>query len=88
MEAGHPGIVLMCFVAVGMAEVSTCDITVAEGQRLRKGEQLGMFQFGGSTHCLVFGAHARPEFDLHGESPGLDAGNIKINAAIVRVRLQ
>ncbi|KAI5995791.1 Phophatidylserine decarboxylase-domain-containing protein [Pisolithus orientalis] len=46
---------LMCFVGVGLCEVSSCDITVKEGQVLKKGDQLGMFHFGGSTHCLIFG---------------------------------
>jgi phosphatidylserine decarboxylase len=54
IEADNPAIGLMAFVGIGMDEVSTCDITVKEGQRLKKGEQLGMFHFGGSSHCLVF----------------------------------
>jgi phosphatidylserine decarboxylase len=29
-------------------------VSVKEGQRVRKGDELGFFQFGGSTHCLVF----------------------------------
>ena len=86
LEADHPGIGLMCFVAVGMAEVSTCDITVVEGQRVQKGEQLGMFHFGGSTHCLVFGPEANLEFELQGQTPGLEATNIPINRRIARVR--
>ncbi len=86
IEADHPGIGLLCFVAVGMAEVSTCDISVAEGQRVAKGEQLGMFHFGGSTHCLVFRPEAQLDFDLHGQTPGLEAGNIKLNQSIARVR--
>lgn len=54
IQADNPAIGLVAFVAVGMAEVSTCDITVKEGGYLQKGDQLGMFHFGGSTHCLVF----------------------------------
>lgn len=54
IEADEPSIGLMAFIGVGMAEVSTCDISVKEGQRVKKGEQIGMFHFGGSTHCLVF----------------------------------
>ncbi|KAG0152963.1 Phosphatidylserine decarboxylase family protein [Penicillium digitatum] len=54
IEADEPGIGLVAFVGVGMAEVSTCDITVKEGDRLKKGDELGMFHFGGSTHCLLF----------------------------------
>ena len=54
IEADNPEIGLMAALFVGMAEVSTCDITVKEGQKVEKGEQLGMFHFGGSTHCLMF----------------------------------
>ncbi|KAI7255834.1 hypothetical protein KC343_g14741, partial [Hortaea werneckii] len=54
IEADNPKIGLMAFVGIGMDEVSTCDITVKEGQHVKKGEQLGMFHFGGSTHCLLF----------------------------------
>ncbi|ERF75430.1 hypothetical protein EPUS_00223 [Endocarpon pusillum Z07020] len=54
IEADNPAIGLMAFLGVGMAEVSTCDITVKEGQHVEKGDQIGMFHFGGSTHCLLF----------------------------------
>lgn len=54
IEADNPAIGLMAFVGVGMSEVSTCEITVKEGDRVKKGDQLGMFHFGGSTHCLMF----------------------------------
>ncbi|EIW80648.1 hypothetical protein CONPUDRAFT_57480 [Coniophora puteana RWD-64-598 SS2] len=54
---------LMCFMAVGMAEVSTCEVTVKEGDEVRKGQELGMFHFGGSTTCLVFRPEVRVVFD-------------------------
>jgi len=54
IEADNPNIGLMAFIGVGMDEVSTCDITVKEGQHVKKGEQTGMFHFGGSSHCLIF----------------------------------
>lgn len=54
IEADNPAIGLMAFIGVGMDEVSTCDITVKEGQHVNKGDQTGMFHFGGSTHCLIF----------------------------------
>ncbi|KAJ6151760.1 hypothetical protein N7470_006888 [Penicillium chermesinum] len=53
-EADEPAIGLMAFIGVGMAEVSTCEITVKEGQHVEKGDEIGMFHFGGSTHCLLF----------------------------------
>lgn len=44
----------MCFIAVGMAEVSTCQVRVKKGQAVVPGMELGMFHFGGSSHALVF----------------------------------
>lgn len=54
IEADNPAIGLMVFIGVGMADVSTCQITVKEGQHVEKGGEIGMFHFGGSTHCLLF----------------------------------
>ena len=85
IEADNPKIGLMCVMPVGMAEVSTCDITVYEGQHVNKGDQLGMFHFGGSTHCLFFRPGVKLTFDLHGQTPGLDSSNIPINSRIATV---
>ncbi|KAK2591585.1 hypothetical protein QQS21_010713 [Conoideocrella luteorostrata] len=54
LEADNPSIGLLAFIGIGMDEVSTCEITVKEGQHLKKGDDLGMFHFGGSSHCLIF----------------------------------
>jgi len=86
IQADDPLIGLMCFMPVGMAEVSTCDVTVAVDQHVDKGDELGMFHFGGSTHCLLFRPGVNLEFDLQGQKPGLDSSNIKLNTAIARVR--
>jgi phosphatidylserine decarboxylase len=66
IEADDPVIGLMAFVAIGMIEVSSCKIAakVKPGYHVEKGEELGYFQFGGSTHCLVFRPHAIAEFAL------------------------
>jgi len=85
IEADNPDIGLMCFMAVGMCEVSTCQITAYERQRIRKGDQIGMFHFGGSTHCLIFRPEVRLEFDHHGQKPGLNSANIPVNARIATV---
>ena len=85
IEADNPAIGLMCFMPVGMAEVSTCDITVYEGQHVEKGQEIGMFHFGGSTHCLIFQPHVKLDFDFHGQKPGLNSSNIKINSRIATV---
>lgn len=54
IEADNPNIWLIAFVGIGMDKVSTCEITVKEGQHLKKGDGLGCFHFGGSIHCLLF----------------------------------
>jgi len=85
IEADCAEIGLMCFMGVGMAEVSSCHITVYEGQRVSKGDQIGMFHFGGSTHCLMFRPGVKLEFDHYGQRPGLQAKNIPVNVRIARL---
>ncbi|WP_426518920.1 phosphatidylserine decarboxylase family protein [Diaminobutyricibacter sp. McL0618] len=64
IRADNPVIGLMAVVPVGMVEVSTCviDTKVVPGYHLEKGEELGCFQFGGSTECLVFRPGVIDEF--------------------------
>ncbi|CAG4895324.1 phosphatidylserine decarboxylase family protein [Paraburkholderia gardini] len=72
-------------VFVGMADVSSCVIEALPGQRVRKGDELGFFQYGGSTCCLVFGRDvirsfaSQPPFDDN-EAP------VKVNARIATAR--
>ncbi|GAC1439954.1 MAG: phosphatidylserine decarboxylase family protein [Mycobacteriales bacterium] len=56
LDADDPVIGRLAFVAVGMFEVSSCLFApdIVPGHHLDKGEELGHFRFGGSTHCLVF----------------------------------
>jgi phosphatidylserine decarboxylase len=82
IEADNPSIGLMCLLAVGMSEVSSCQIIAYEGQHVRKGDQIGMFHFGGSTHCLIFRPGVHLEFDHHGQTPGLNSKNIPVNSRI------
>jgi phosphatidylserine decarboxylase len=93
IEADNPAIGLMCIVPIGMAEVSSCVLKHAdgsplkEGQRVKKGDQIGHFQFGGSTHCLVFRAGVITEFALQaipqGEN-GSQSGVVKVNSFLAR----
>jgi phosphatidylserine decarboxylase len=66
IEADNPAIGLTAFVPVGMSEVSSCliDPAVKPGYHVAKGEELGYFQFGGSTHCLVFRPGVIEDFAL------------------------
>src|SRR5262249_27523631 len=88
IEADEPTIGLMCVVPVGMAEVSSCVLEgkdarpLKEGQHLEKGDQLGYFQFGGSTHCLVFRPQVISSFTLQ----SIPQGENGENSAIVPVK--
>ncbi|KIK54435.1 hypothetical protein GYMLUDRAFT_177372 [Collybiopsis luxurians FD-317 M1] len=81
IECDNPAIGLMCFVSVGMAEVSTNEVTVQVGQKVKKGDELGMFHFGGSTHCLIF----RPGVKVTYIPEYVVEAKVNINAAIATV---
>ena len=81
IEAYDRRIGLMAFVAVGMAEVSSCEITVSVGDTVNRGDQLGMFHFGGSTHCLVFQPSVSLNFQVPvTDKPNLDATNVAVKS--------
>ena len=50
-------------IEIGMAEVSSINSTVIEGQKIEKGDQLGYFAFGGSSYVMVFDKNMEMEFD-------------------------
>ena len=85
IESDDPTIGMVCLMPIGMAEVSSSVITVKDGQKVKKGDQIGYFQFGGSTHCLIFKKGAISEFALQAipQGPhGSDSPNVKVNSAI------
>ena len=61
-----PAIGLVCAMFVGMVEVSSCVIhpDIRTGHRVKKGDELGYFQYGGSTYCLIFRPGAIAGFSL------------------------
>lgn len=66
IEADDPAIGVIAALFVGMGEVSSCVIhpQIKPGRRVKKGEELGYFQYGGSTYCLVFRPGAIESFSL------------------------
>ena len=56
IESDDPTIGLVCLMPVGMVEVSSCVIRpeIRPGHRVQKGDEVGYFQYGGSTYCLIF----------------------------------
>jgi len=79
---------LMCVVPVGMAEVSSCVVTVKEGEAVKKGDQIGYFQFGGSTHCLVFRKGVISQFAANAIPQGVNganSANVEVNSLLAVV---
>lgn len=66
IQADDPVIGLMAVIPVGMIEVSSCviDPEIVPGHHVNKGDELGYFQFGGSTECLVFRPGVIDQFSL------------------------
>jgi len=66
IQADDPVIGLMAVIPVGMIEVSSCVIApeIVPGRHVNKGDELGYFQFGGSTECLVFRPGVIDQFAL------------------------
>lgn len=69
-------------VFVGMAEVSSCIGSVVTGQHVNKGDELGYFQFGGSTYCLIFQPNVINHFTVKVPSDFDTAVPIKLNTTI------
>ena len=64
IQADNDAIGLVAVVAVGMAEVSTCKVDVHKGQRVKKGDDMGTFLYGGSSVVLCFRNGVPIEFDV------------------------
>lgn len=64
IKADNEDIGMVCFMPVGMSEVSSCDVAVKIGDPVKKGDLLGRFLFGGSTHCLIFEPDVIKEFSI------------------------
>jgi phosphatidylserine decarboxylase len=82
IEADGP-IGLMCLIPLGMAEVSSCVTIVEENRKVKKGDQIGYFQFGGSTHCLIFRKGVVSHFGTRAIPQGPNGANstvLKVNS--------
>ena len=84
IQADNEKVGLMAVVFIGMCEVSSCEFFVEPGDRINKGDCIGTFHFGGSSHCLVF----RPETKLKFDDPGPydnEDNNKKVNSFLALV---
>ena len=85
IEADNPKIGTMAAVYIGMSEVSSNEFTVKPGDIVKKGDQIGMFHYGGSSHLLIFKPDVNLEFDLRGQTPGLETKNILVRSKLATV---
>lgn len=69
-------------IYVGMAEVSSCVGRVNKGQHVNKGDELGYFQFGGSTYCLIFQPNVINHFTVKVPTDFDTAVPVKLNTTI------
>ncbi|KAJ8120925.1 hypothetical protein ONZ43_g2500 [Nemania bipapillata] len=85
IDTGDPILGLVGAVYVGMADVSTCEI--AEKFRgalpapVNKGDEIGLFHHGGSTHCLLFESKVKLAW-VSESSPETATRNIPIRSAL------
>lgn len=87
IQADNPAIGRIAVVQVGMSDVSSCVIgpDVIPGRHLGKGDELGCFQFGGSTYCLVFRAGVVTDFALQA-IPRPAASLVQVRSHLATVR--
>jgi phosphatidylserine decarboxylase len=84
IQADDERIGLVCAMFIGMVEVSSCEATVKEGQRVDLGEEIGMFHYGGSSYCLLFEGGRKLEFVP--EARDFSGGkNVPVNSRLATV---
>ncbi len=85
IDTKDPVVGLVGAVYVGMADVSTCEISEkfqgGHPVAVEKGEEIGMFHHGGSTHCLLFEKRVKLAW-VSEASPDTATRNIPIRSAL------
>ena len=87
IESDDPTIGMVCVIPIGITEISSVSLTVKPGQKVKKGQDVGRFSYGGSTLCPVFqpGAINRYHVMKSGTTGDPDKGpKIKVNAEIAQ----
>ncbi len=69
IESDDPDIGMVCVIPIGITEISSVQITVKDGDRVKKGDQLGYFSYGGSSLAIVFQRSAIDHFTVPAPPP-------------------
>lgn len=89
IESDDPIIGMVCVIPIGITEISSVTLEVGSGDRVKKGDELGYFSYGGSSMCLVFQPGAIDHFTVPNRPPDSnpdDGPPIKVNARIAIAR--
>lgn len=89
IESDDPNIGWVCVIPIGITEISSVRINVSVGTKLKKGDELGWFSYGGSGMALVFQPGAIDQFTVPNRSGGdnPDSGPpIRVNQQIALAR--
>lgn len=86
IEADRPGIGLVCVMPVGITEISSIGFSVAPGEHVAKGQELGRFSYGGSSLAVVFQKDAIDGFTVSTPDDDETAETLQVNAAIAIAR--
>lgn len=73
---------LVAVVPIGITEISSIRMSVEVGQRVEKGEELGRFNYGGSTLCVLFQAGAVRQFKVHAPVDSAHGSTVYVNGQI------
>jgi phosphatidylserine decarboxylase len=89
VESPEKNIGIVCVMPIGITEISSVRFYVKEGDKVKKGDPLGYFSYGGSSMCLVFQPGAIDRFTVlnrpSGSNPD-DGPPIRANAQIAIAR--
>jgi len=88
IESPIRSIGMVCVMPIGITEISSITITVQDGQKVKKGDPLAYFNYGGSTLAMVFKKGAISRFTVHQPTPdkGIEGSTIKVNSQIAIAR--
>ncbi|PYH44310.1 phosphatidylserine decarboxylase family protein [Aspergillus saccharolyticus JOP 1030-1] len=90
LQADNPALGTVGFLAIGMADVSSCVATVREGERVVKGQEIGSFHYGGSSFCLLFEPGVKLRFEAFvgealDQAPGYEGRCVAVNSRLAEV---
>lgn len=82
IKADHEPLGIVCVMPVGITEISSIRHTVAAGEHVTKGQEIGRFSYGGSSLATLFQPGAIEYFTAFNPDDPAKEGKVKVNGAI------